>query len=52
MRYKLKPMFEWGGGTIRCDDDTSLDRDHPPGPKPWTEGGRRGRVLVFLPGSS
>ena len=26
MRYKLKLMFEWGGGTIWCDDDAASDR--------------------------
>jgi hypothetical protein len=25
VRYKLKLMFEWGGGTIWCDDDEARD---------------------------
>lgn len=39
MTWKLKLLFEWGGGALWADDDaardTALDWDYPPDPSPW-----------------
>ena len=39
MTWKLKLLFEWGGGALGADDDatrdTALDWDYPPDPSPW-----------------